>query len=105
MYIQVVDKASGTYKVLKSFGSVSKGSELFALQVKAQQWINKYSGKQEIDFSNTDHSIEELFNSITSLKRVGYDLLLGEIFNQIGFDKIQDPIFRELVLARVAFQK
>jgi transposase len=100
-----VDKSSGIYKVLKSFGSVSKDSELLELQQKAQQWINNYIGNQEIDFSNSDTAIEELFNSITSFKRVGYDLLLGEIFDQIGFNKIQDPIFRELVLARVAFPK
>ena len=104
-YIQVVDKSSGSYNVLKSFGSASNDSQLTALQLQAQQWINKYTGKQEIDFSNSDTLIDELFDSITSLKRVGYDLLLGGIFDQIGFSKIQDPIFRELVLARVAFPK
>ena len=104
-YIQVVDKSSGSYNVLKSFVSASNDSQLTALQLQAQQWINKYTGKQEIDFSNSDTLIDELFDSITSLKRVGYDLLLGGIFDQIGFSKIQDPIFRELVLARVAFPK
>lgn len=104
-YIQVVDKSSGSYNVLKSFGSASNDSQLTALQLQAQQWINKYTRKQEIDFSNSDTLIDELFDSITSLKRVGYDLLLGGIFDQIGFSKIQDPIFRELVLARVAFPK
>jgi histidyl-tRNA synthetase len=39
------------------------------------------------------------------MKRVGFDLLLGQIFDDIGFCKINDDYFRELVLARVAFPK
>ena len=39
------------------------------------------------------------------MKRIGYDLLLGRIFDSIGFNKIKDDYFRKLVLARVAFPK
>ena len=72
---------------------------------KAQEWINKYTGIREFDFSNTDAVNEQFFDSIISMKRVGYDLLLGRIFDEIGFDKIKDEYFRELILARVAFPK
>ena len=61
------------------------------------------TGDQEFDFSNADTFVEQFFESIISMKRIGYDLLLGRIFNAIGFDKIKDDIFRELVLARRAF--
>lgn len=104
-YVQVVDKSTGRYKVLKSFGSCSSISMLAPLITKAQQWIDQQSGIQEFDFSNTDVFVEQFFDSIVSMKRVGYDLLLGRLFNEIGFDKINDEYFRELVLARVAFPK
>jgi transposase len=71
----------------------------------AQQWVNQHIGSAEFDFLKSDAQIEQLFASITSVKRVGYDLLLGRIFDEIGFGKIKDDIFRELVLARVAFPK
>ena len=105
LYVQVVDKSTGSYRVLKSFGSKKENSELKPLLDKAQDWINRQTGIQEIDFSNTDTFVEQFFESIVSMKRIGYDLLLGRIFNTIGFDKIKDDFFRELVLARVAFPK
>jgi len=105
LYVQVVDKSSGHYKVLKSFGGSTEITELKPLLDKAQEWINQYTGVREFDFANTDFFVEQFFDSITSIKRVGYDLLLGRIFIEIGFDKIKDNYFRELVLARVAFPK
>lgn len=105
IYIQVVDKSSGRYKVLKSFGSFRTDAQQEMLLSKAQEWINKHTGIQELDFSNTDAFVEKVFDSIESMRRIGYDLLLGRIFDEIGFNKIKDEYFRELVLARVAFPK
>lgn len=105
LYVQVIDKSVGSYRVLQSFGGCNDQTELELLNNKAQEWINKHSGVQEFDFSNTDVVVEQFFDSITSMKRVGYDLLLGRIFNEIGFNKIRDEYFKELVLARVAFPK
>jgi transposase len=104
-YIQVVDKSSGKYKVVKSLGSFNTESGKLRLIELAQAWINNRLGTPELDFSDTDIYIDQFFNSITLMKRVGYDLLLGKIFDQIGFNKIKDDFFRELVLARVAFPK
>ena len=104
-YIQVVDKSNGKYKVLKSFGSFRTESEHERLIGQAQHWINMYSGSLELDFTNSEIYIDQFLSSITSMRRVGYDLLLGKIFDQIGFNTIKDDFFRELVLARVAFPK
>ncbi len=105
LYVQVVDKSSGSYSVLKSFGGTTDPFRLESLFAKAQQWIDKQLGIQEFDFSNSDAALELFSESITSMKRIGYDLLLGRIFNEIGFNKIKDEYFKELVLARVAFPK
>jgi transposase len=90
---------------VKSFGGASVESELSSLVNEAQQWVSKHTGTSEFDFLKSDALIEQLFDSITSVKKVGYDLLLGRIFDDIGFGKVKDAIFRELVLARVAFPK
>lgn len=105
VYVQVVDKSSRTYKVLKSFGGSSDENQVKSLVDRANQWITEQTGAQELDFSNTDLFVEQFFDSITAMRRVGYDLLLGRIFEEIGFHKIKDDFFRELVLARVAFPK
>lgn len=105
IYIQIVDKSSGRYKVLKSFGGSHEEERLRMLRDKAQQWMQNSTGVSELDFSKSDVVVEQLFDSITAIKRVGFDLLLGRIFDDIGFDQIHDRIFKELVLARVAFPK
>lgn len=105
VYIQVVDKSSGKYKVLKSFGGALDPGEQEVLRNRARAWMQNQTGFPEFDFSKSDKLVEQLFDSITQVRRVGYDLLLGGIFDDIGFGKIKDKIFKELVLARVAFPK
>lgn len=70
-----------------------------------QCWIKKKTGAVELDFSNSQATIQSVLDNIESLQRVGYDLLLGRIFDEIGFNKISEPYFRELVMARIAFPK
>lgn len=104
-YIQIVDKSSGRYKVVKSFGSASNQAEEDALFTKATHWMAQRLGAIELDFSNVDAVFKSFMEAITSVKRVGHDLLLGRIFDEIGFGQIEDRLFRELVIARVAFPK
>jgi len=104
-YIQVIDKSSGRYKVQKSFGSSGSKSEEQLLVNQAQEWIKNHLGVRELDFSNSEFHLEQFFDSIVSMKRVGYDLLLGRIFDEIGFSKVKESFFRELVLARLTFPK
>ena len=104
-YIQVVDKSSGRYKVLKSFGGADSEEKVKHLINKANLWINQHSGLQELDFSNSDQLLEQLVNSIDKMTRVGFDYLLGKIFNAIGFNRIEDDIFKQLVISRIAYPK
>jgi len=104
-YIQVIDKSSGKYKVKKSIGSSFKENEIEELVSKGEQWIKKYSKQQEIDFTDKKQSIEHFFSSIQRMNLVGLELLLGKIFDDIGFNTISDPIFRQLSIHRVAFPK
>ncbi len=104
-YIQVVDKSTGAYKVLKSFGAATDSVQEQLLREKADQWISQQTGALAFDFNQSDAFASQIFDSIISVRRIGYDLLLGRIFDDIGFNKIADNYFRELVLARLAFLK
>lgn len=105
IYVQVVSKAYGTYKVLKSFGSCQSSQDLESLQLKANQWIRLNNGLFELDFENENFVYTQLLNSITSLKLSGIDLVLGKIFDEIGFNKIEDDLFKDLVLYRLVYPK
>lgn len=103
--VQVIDKSRGNYKVVCTLGSSSDNQQINSYVVQANDWIKKQTGLAELDFSSREKQIHEVLDNIEVLKRIGYDLLLGPIFNDIGFNKIKDSFFKELVMARVAFPK
>src|SRR2546423_5394006 len=101
--VQVIDKSSGEYKVLKSIGSSSDKSIIQQLVKDGEQWIRNYKGIAEFDFGNTDWLFEQFIEGIKQIKVVGVELLLGRIFDQIGFNAIKDELFRKLVITRLCY--
>lgn len=104
-YVQVIDKSSGQYKVVKSIGNSSIAAEIKVLQQEARNFIEAFSGTLQLDFSNEIEYYKTVFNSINTHKLVGIELLLGKLFNEIGFNKIGDEIFKQLVLYRLVYPK
>lgn len=97
--VQVIDKGSGKYKLVKTIGSSDQPFEIDRLVLKAKGFIKEHTGLQEFDFKNYGSIYKQVLTSITSHKLVGIDLVLGKIFDQIGFDQIEDPLFKDLVLS------
>ncbi len=104
-YIQVIEKKAGKFLVKKSFGSAISATDMEKLVKKAEGWIENTTGSLEFDFDNESAIYQNLLNNITSHKLVGIDLVLGKIFDQIGFNKIEDNLFRHLVLYRLVYPK
>ncbi len=61
-----------------------------------------HSGAQEFDFNDYRSQTLAVLDGIDSLTNIGIELLLGKLFNEIGFNKISDDLFRFLVLSRIA---
>ena len=104
-YIQVVSKSSGKYKVTKSFGSGESYETIERLANQASDWIRTNSGTQKLDFNNEGSLYRNVLDNITSHKLVGIDLVLGKIFDEIGFNQIEDELFKDLVLYRLVYPK
>jgi transposase len=100
--IQIIDKSKGKYQLVKTIGCSSDTNQIELLVIEAERWIRKKQGLIEFDFSNKNQLINDFLDGIESLGNVGIELLLGKIFNQIGFDKIDDNMFRLLVLSRLS---
>ena len=101
--VQVIDKSSGSYKVIRTIGSSADPLLIEAFLADAKLWMNNHAGLQHLDFEQTDKQMELIINSIESIKLIGIELLAGKIFDQIGFSRIKDPIFRQLVLYRLVY--
>ncbi len=103
--IQIIDKSSGKYVVRKTIGSSNKEAEINILLEKAKDYLKQSSGLLEFDFDGSTASIQNILTNITSHKLVGINLVLGKIFNDIGFDTIEDKLFKDLVLYRLVYPK
>ena len=101
--VQVIDKSTGKYKMLKTMGSSNDPVKIKELVVKGKEWIKERIGILEIDFSGEKQSTERVLNNIEQINVSGTELLLGKIYDEIGFKEIDDNIFRKLVVARLIF--
>ena len=101
--IQVVDKSSGSYRVVQNFGVAITAADQEKKIQQANLWVNQKTGIKDFDFFEEDKLVELFADSIQSLKREGIELLLGKIFDDIGFNQIADPVFKQLVLYRLVY--
>lgn len=104
--VQVIDKSQGKYRVVKTIGSSSDLSIVEALYREGLQWISDYLGQLDI-FDNYDKEIEEeqvvthLISNIEHILLNGTQLILDRVFHLVGFDRIEDEVFKHLVIARI----
>jgi transposase len=84
-------------------GSSKDEKVLTELTSLAKEEINKITGQQNLEFSYSEDE-KFLLNLKEGIKKVyvnGPDLLLGKLFNEIGYDLIPNPLFKELVITRL----
>jgi len=103
--IQIIDKSSGRYEVLRTVGSSADPAEIDLLVKKAKLEILEHTKQIRLPFDqHAELEFADTFiNHIDSLELVGPELLLGKIFDEIGFNEVEDDLFRHLVIARLVY--
>lgn len=74
--IQVIDKSSGAYKLVRTIGSSSDKCEIERMVLEGKQWILQQTKAIEIDFSKYKEQVEQVLDGIEQLTLVGGELLL-----------------------------
>lgn len=104
--IQIISKTNG-YKVIKTVGCSSNKNEIKDLEEEAEKLIStKFRTQQSLDFgySRIDQKILKFIEGrSTKISVAGPGLVLGNIFNSIGFNKIKEPLFKKLAIARIVY--
>lgn len=103
--VQVIDKSQGKYRVVKTIGSSMDSMEIERLVSEGKRYAQKMMGLQEIDFTDHRRLFSDVLSSITSHKLVGIQYVLGRIFDDIGFNQINEELFKDLVLYRLVYPK
>ena len=91
--------------MVKSLGSATQLQEIEKLKQKARQEIRDMEKQLELFESKNDKIVEQVFETLqnSSIRTVGPELIFGRIFDHIGFNQIDEEMFRHLVIARLAF--
>jgi len=103
--VQIIDKSAG-YKVIETIGSSKNADEIANLVKKAEHQIRTNKGRQRELFRNlTAVDLEEYITGIvnTQVQTIGPELILGSLFDKIGFNVIKDDLFRHLVITRLVY--
>jgi transposase len=99
--VQIIDKSNGKYIVKKTIGSSKDAFQVEQFVSQAHQWIRDQNGQQVIDFTNHEDLTRTVLDQISEITISGVELLLGKIFNEIGFNQIESHLFKPLVLSRI----
>lgn len=103
--VQIISKATGKYKVVQTIGSSFDQKEIFEFELKAKQEIKKLESNQSLFVFENDSYIQTFLSGIqnSQIRTIGPELVFGKVFDFIGFNAINEPLFRHLVVARLAF--
>lgn len=103
--VQVIDKSGGKYKLIKTIGSSSDDNLIDKYCKKAQEFINSYGGQQQLDFILGDDQryFQSIYENIQQVQLLGSEIILGKLFDEIGFNAIEEELFRHLVIARLVY--
>lgn len=103
--IQIIDKSSGKYTVLQTVGSSSDPTEITFLIKKAKNQILSLTKQTTLPFDRAAELeyVDTFVNHLDSFSLIGPELLLGKIFDEIGFNAIEETLFRHLVITRLVY--
>lgn len=103
--VQIIDKSSGKYVVRQTVGSSTDPNEISFLVKKAKQQILTLSKQTTLPFDKAAELefVDTFINHLDSFSLIGPELLLGKIFDEIGFNAIEEELFRHLVITRLVY--
>lgn len=109
----VVEKVNGKMNELTTIGIARHQGEIDSLIMKGRKWID---AEQECRHPRLDLfgeerkkceaellSAEQMLSCITNISINGADLILDRVFDNVGFNRIDDEVFRRLVKARLSY--
>lgn len=102
--IQVLTKKGRKNVLVKTIGSSKDFAWIEQLKSDAHAFIEEQMGQAGFAFAdNQPDWFGAILERIKSVQLLGPELLLGKIFDEIGFGQVSDPLFRHLVLSRIVY--
>lgn len=105
--VQIIDKSNG-YRVFKTVGSSKNPEKIRQLVARGWDIIQSSCGRQEKLFTlktKEELLIQDFLSELSNsqVRTIGPELIFGTLFNLIGFNEIEDELFRHITVARLAY--
>ena len=105
--VQVYKSDINGQRHIKTMGTGQTESELLELEKEARAYICDLTGEREFNFDEQPYDRIEEDPSVIYSKPVvsseGPELILGKLFDEVGFGVIDEPLFRSIVLSRLVY--
>ncbi len=111
--VVVVDKSRGRYKEIQTIGIAKSAAEVEPLVRRARIWIAErkerqyptldFNGRAEAEKRREHEEVERMVSIIENILLNGCELVLDRVFDLVGFNAIEDKVFRQLVHSRLSY--
>ena len=103
--MQIIAKENGKYGVIKTIGCAKTNQEIAVLFYRGKQELSKMQAQSSLFIFENDALIEGFLTQLqnSQVRTVGPELIFGKIYDAIGFNTVQEDMFRHLVISRLAF--
>ena len=103
--VQLISKAGGKYQVIETIGSSSDSEQVEQLYQQGKARMAELAQQSSFNFEIEKEQVlsELFFKGLDEIRLVGPELLLGKLFDDIGFNLIKDKLFRSLVITRLVY--
>ena len=103
--ISIIDKSSGKYEVIKTVGCADNEQQEKELMQQAYELLPELTRQSRIDFPFSQDVVflKQLQEGLRKIVVIGPELILGKIFDEVGYNQIPQSLFRHLVLTRLVY--
>ena len=102
--VQVINKGTGRYRVIKSFGVGITETEVIRLEENARQYIREQTGTNRSLFEYEDEiRLNDFVSNISNsqIKVIGPEIIFGTLYDRIGYGSLNNELFKHLVVTRL----
>lgn len=104
--VQIIDKNNG-YQVVKTIGCSKHPDVIERFVQQGKAFLSRQQNQLSLfPQDQTANGVIEDFVSVlnnSQIRTIGPELIFGTLFDRIGFNTIPDQLFRDIVIARLAY--
>jgi transposase len=105
--IQIISKQKGSYQVVQTVGCSRDPDEIERLVSRGESLLRRHDNQLKLFSlqSREAHAVKSFVEKLSNrqIHTLGPELIFGALFDRIGFGILPDQLFRDIVIARLAY--